>query len=230
MFNGIDAALRDAERRLNMTTRLILVFQRQYPEEDAFATVEQSLPYRDRIAGVGLGGPEIGNPPTKFARVFARCREIGWRTVAHAGEEGSAAYVAEALDILNVDRIDHGVRCDEDPVLVARLKASQTPLTVCPISNVKLRVYPDLAAHNLKRLLDAGLCVTVNSDDPSYFDGYVNRNYTGCQEALGLTQDDIYRLARNSFTAAFLTDSERRGYFAALDDFWRQSGAAIPAS
>jgi adenosine deaminase len=229
MFNGIDAALRDAERRLNMTTRLILVIQRQYPEEDAFAMVEQTLPYRDRVAGIGLGGPEVGNPPAKFARVFARSRELGWRTVAHAGEEGSAADVAEAVDVLNVDRIDHGVHCDEDPALVARLKASQTPLTVCPISNVKLRVYPDLAAHNLKRLLDAGLCVTVNSDDPSYFDGYVNRNYIGCQEALGLTQDDIYRLARNSFTAAFLTAPERSRYMTALDDFWRQNGAAIPA-
>jgi adenosine deaminase len=230
MFNGIDAALREGERRLNMTTRLIIVFQRQYPEEDAFATLEQTLPYRDRVAGVGLGGPEVGNPPAKFARVFERAREIGWRTVAHAGEEGPAAFVAEAMDVLKVDRIDHGVRCDEDPALVARLKASQTPLTVCPISNVKLKVYADLGQHNLKRLLDAGLCVTVNSDDPSYFDGYVNRNYTGCQEALGLTQDDIYRLARNSFTGAFLSDGERRGYMKALDDFWRQSGAAIPTA
>jgi adenine deaminase len=230
MFDGIDRALREAERRLDMTTRLILVIQRQYPEEDAFAMVEQALPYRDRVAGIGLGGPEVGNPPGKFARVFARGRELSWRTVAHAGEEGSAAYVTEALDILKVDRIDHGVRCDEDPALVARLKASQTPLTVCPISNVKLRVYPDLAAHNLKRLLDAGLCVTVNSDDPSYFDGYVNRNYTGCQTALGLTQDDIYRLARNSFTGAFLTDGERTRYMTALDDFWRQNGAIVPTA
>jgi adenine deaminase len=228
MFNGIDRALRDGEQRLGMTTRLILGIQRQFPEDDAFAMVEQALPYRDRVAGIGLGGPELGNPPGKFARVFQRARDLGWRTVAHAGEEGPAAYVAESVDVLKVDRIDHGVRCDEDPALVARLRELQTPLTVCPISNVKLRVYPDLAAHNLKRLLDAGLCVTVNSDDPSYFDGYVNRNYTGCQEALGLSADEMYRLARNSFTAAFLSDGERRGYLAALDTFWTQNGGTIP--
>jgi adenine deaminase len=230
MFEGIDRALREGEKRLGMTTRLILGIQRQFPEEDAFAMVEQALPYRDRVAGIGLGGPEVGNPPGKFARVYQRARDLGWRTVAHAGEEGPASYVADSIDILKVDRIDHGVRCDEDPVLVARLRQTQTPLTVCPISNVKLRVYPDLAAHNLKRLLDAGLCVTVNSDDPSYFDGYVNRNYTGCQEALGMSADDMYRLARNSFTAAFLSDSERRSYMAALDGFWTQNGGVVPTT
>ncbi len=228
MFEGIDRALRDAEKRLDMTARLIIGIQRQFPEEAAFAMVEQALPYRDRIAGIGMGGPEIGNPPGKFARVFARARELGWRTVAHAGEEGPAAFVAEAVDVLKVDRIDHGVRCDEDPALMARLRDLQIPLTVCPISNVKLKVYPDLAAHNLKRLLDAGLCVTVNSDDPSYFDGYVNKNYTGSQEALGLSASDMYRLARNSFTAAFISDSERQKHMAALDAFWAKNHGAVP--
>jgi len=228
MFNGIDHALRDGEKRLGMTTRLILGIQRQFPEADAFAMVEQALPYHDRVAGIGMGGPEVGNPPGKFSRVFQRARELGWRTMAHAGEEGPAAYVAEAVDVLKVDRIDHGVRCDEDPALMARLRDLQIPLTVCPISNVKLRVYPDLATHNLKRLLDAGLCVTVNSDDPSYFDGYVNRNYIGCMEALGLSADDIYHLARNSFIAAFLSDGERRNYLAALDTFWTQNGGTLP--
>ncbi len=228
MFRGIDAALRDGETKLGMTTRLIIGFQRQWSEEDAFATVEQALPFRERIAGVGLGGPEVGNPPAKFARVYERARALGWKTVAHAGEEGPAAYVADTVDILKVDRVDHGVHCDQDPALVRRLAERKIPLTVCPISNVKLRVFPDLKAHNLKRLLDAGVCVTVNSDDPSYFDGYMNRNYADCQTALGLTADDLYRLARNGFTAAFLSDGERRRYMAKLDDTWRAAGYAVP--
>jgi adenine deaminase len=228
MFGGIDAALRDARQMLGMTSHLIIGFQRQFSEEDAFATVEQALPYKDRIVGIGLGGPEVGNPPAKFVRVYEHCRSLGWRTVAHAGEEGPAAYVADTIDLLKVDRIDHGVHCDQDPALVKRLAERQIPLTVCPISNVKLRVYPDLKAHNLKKLLDAGVCVTVNSDDPSYFDGYVNRNYSDCQTALGLTSDDIYRLARNSFTAAFLSDEQRRKHLAGLDGAWKTAGVPLP--
>ena len=192
--------------------------------------VEQASSFRDRITGLGLGGPEVGNPPSKFARVFAQGRALGWRTVAHAGEEGPAAYVAEAVDVLKVDRIDHGVHSEESPELMARLAKSRVPLTVCPLSNVKLRVFPDLASHNLKRLLEAGLCVTVNSDDPSYFGGYMTGNFLETQRALGLSADQIYVLARNAFTAAFLGEEARARHLASLDDHWRRSGAAIPRS
>lgn len=217
VIEGIDAALREAQRDLAMTGRLILGLQRQWPEGQALELLEAARPFRERVAGIGLGGPELPNPPRKFARAFERARALGWRTMAHAGEEGPAAYVAETLDVLKVDRIDHGVRCEEDPALVARLAERQIPLTVCPISNVKLRVFPDLASHNLKRLLDAGVCVTVNSDDPSYFLGYVNDNYAGCADALGLTREDLRRLARNSFIAAFLDEPQRAQYLARLD-------------
>ena len=217
VIEGIDAALRGAERDFGMTSRLILGLQRQWSEQDALDTLEAARPWRDRVTGIGLGGPELDHPPRKFARAFERARELGWRTVAHAGEEGPAAYVAETIDVLKVDRVDHGVRCEEDPSLVSRLAELQIPLTVCPVSNVKLRVFPDLASHNLKRLLDANVCVTVNSDDPSYFLGYVNDNYAGCEEALGLTRDDLHRLARNSFTAAFLDEPRRAGYLGRLD-------------
>jgi len=217
VIEGIDAALREAEREFGMTSRLILGVQRQWSEEDALEMLESARPWRERVAGIGLGGPELAHPPRKFARVFERARALGWRTMAHAGEEGPAAYVAETVDVLKVDRVDHGVRCEEDPALVARLAERQIPLTVCPVSNVKLRVFPDLASHNLKRLLDAGVCVTVNSDDPSYFLGYVNDNYAGCDAALGLTREDLHRLARNSFTAAFLEPAQRARYLARLD-------------
>jgi adenosine deaminase len=220
MIDGIDGALRDAERRFGMTTRLIIGFQRQWSEEDAFATLEQALPYRDRIAGIGLGGPEVGNPPAKFQRVFAHARSLGWRAVAHAGEEGPASYVADTVDLLGVDRIDHGVRCEENPALVARLAARGIPLTVCPVSNVKLRVFPDLPAHNLKRLLDAGVCVTVNSDDPSYFGGYMNENFAATQEALALSRADIHRLARNAFIASFLDDAAKGRRLGEVDDYF----------
>lgn len=220
MIDGIDGALRDAERRFGMTTRLIIGFQRQWSEEDAFATLEQALPYRDRIAGIGLGGPEVGNPPAKFQRVFAHARSLGWRAVAHAGEEGPASYVADTVDLLGVDRVDHGVRCEEDPALVARLAARGIPLTVCPVSNVKLRVFPDLPAHNLKRLLDAGVCVTVNSDDPSYFGGYMNENFAATQEALALSRADIHRLARNAFIASFLDDAAKGRRLGEVDDYF----------
>jgi adenosine deaminase len=217
VIEGIDAALQAARRDFGLTSRLILGIQRQWSEDDALAMLEAARPWRERVAGIGLGGPELGNPPRKFARAFERARALGWRTVAHAGEEGPAALVAETIDLLKVDRVDHGVRCEEDPALVARLAQKQIPLTVCPISNVKLHVFPDLASHNLKRLLDAGVRVTVNSDDPSYFLGYVNDNYTGCQEALGLSREDLYALARNSFTAAFLDDAERASCINKLD-------------
>jgi adenosine deaminase len=217
VIEGIDAALREAGRDFGMTSRLILGLQRQWTEEEALEMLESARPWHERVAGIGLGGPELPHPPRKFARAFERARALGWRTVAHAGEEGPAAYVAETVEVLKVDRVDHGVRCEEDPALVARLAERQIPLTVCPVSNVKLRVFPDLASHNLKRLLDAGVCVTVNSDDPSYFLAYVNDNYAGCDAALGLTREDLRRLARNSFTAAFLDPAQRARYLARLD-------------
>ncbi len=229
MFYGIEAALAEAERNLGMSARLLVGIQRQYSEDEAMAMIDAALPFRDRIAGLGLGGPEVGHPPSKFARAFARARSLGWRTVAHAGEEGPASYVAEAVDVLKVDRIDHGVRCEEDLALVRRLAETGIPLTVCPISNVKLRVVPELAAHNLARLLRAGLRVTVNSDDPSYFDGYMTKNFAATQAALGLTADEVYVLARNAFLAAFLPEDERRRHLAALDDCWRAAGATIPS-
>lgn len=228
MFNGIDAALRDAERNFGMSTRLLVGIQRQYSEDEAMAMLEAALPFQDRIAGLGLGGPEVGHPPAKFARVFARARSLGWRTVAHAGEEGPASYVAEAVDVLKVDRIDHGVRCEDDPALVRRLAELGIPLTVCPISNLKLRVVQDLAAHNLGRLLRAGVRVTINSDDPSYFDGYMTKNFAATQAALGLSQDEIYVLGRNAFLAAFLSPPERERHLAALDACWRAAGAEVP--
>jgi adenosine deaminase len=224
VLDGIDAARQAAREKLAISTRLILGIQRQWPEAEALAMIEAALPWRERISGIGLGGPELEHPPRKFVRAFARAREIGWRTVAHAGEEGPAAYVAEAVDVLKVDRVDHGVRCEEDPALVARLAELQIPLTVCPISNVKLRVFPDLASHNLKRLLEAGVRVTVNSDDPSYFLGYINDNFVGCQEALALSRDQVYALARNSFTSAFLDDGERARYLGNLDACFSGTG------
>ncbi len=217
MLEGIDAALKDGERRFGMTTRFIVGLQRQWSEDDAFAMIEQARPYRDRVAGLGLGGPEVGNPPPKFTRVFEHARSLGWKTVAHAGEEGPAAYVADTIDFLKVDRVDHGVRCEEDTALVARLAERGIPLTVCPISNVKLRVFPDLASHNLKRLLGAGVRVTINSDDPSYFRGYMNENFLATVEALSLTREQVHQLARNGFEAAFLDIGTRERYLAMVD-------------
>jgi adenosine deaminase len=225
VIEGVDAALTDARRRLGMTTGLILGLQRQWSEDDALAVLDEAARYRDRIVGIGLGGPELPHPPRKFVRAFARARAFGWRTVAHAGEEGPAAYVAEAIDLLEVERVDHGVRCEEDPALVARLAGLGIPLTVCPLSNVQLGVFPSLAAHNVKRLFEAGLRVTINSDDPSYFGGYVSENFHATQTALGFSIDDVYALARNGFTAAFLDPADRAGYLARLDAHRLAAGA-----
>jgi adenosine deaminase len=218
-IEGIHAALSEGARKLGISAFLIMCFLRHLSEEDAFATVEEALPYRDRIVGVGLDSSERGHPPSKFARVFARCRELGWRAVAHAGEEGPPAYITEALDLLRAERIDHGVRCLEDPAVVARLAAEQIPLTVCPLSNVKLRVFPSLEQHNLRQLMAAGLRVTVNSDDPAYFGGYVNENYRAVQRALGLSREDLRRLARNSFLASFLPEAEKQRHCRSVDEY-----------
>ncbi len=208
VVDGLWRACQEA-RGLGVSAALILCFLRHLPEADAFATLEEALPHRDRILGVGLDSSERGHPPEKFARVFARCRALGLRVVAHAGEEGPASYVAGALDVLGAERIDHGVRCLEDPALVARLARERIPLTVCPLSNVRLRVFPRMDDHVLSRLLEAGVMATVNSDDPAYFGGYVTRNLEQVVEALGLGIEDAVRLARNSLEAAFLEPSER---------------------
>ncbi|MEJ0071878.1 MAG: adenosine deaminase [Pseudomonadota bacterium] len=212
-MDGILAAFDDAR---GMTGGVILVIQRHRTEEDALRMIREAMPWRDRVLGLGLGGPELGNPPQKFERAFAAARALGWRTCAHAGEEGPASYVADTLDVLKVDRIDHGVRCEDDPSLVRRLADSQIPLTVCPLSNVKLKVFPRLADHNLKRLLEAGLCVTINSDDPPYFGGYVNANYTETARALDLSPTQQRTILENGFKAAFLEPSIRARYLADL--------------
>lgn len=222
VIHGIDRALKDAQKQWGMSSALIMCFLRHLSEEEALATLEQSLPYRDKFVGVGLDSSERGHPPEKFARVFAKCRELGLRLVAHAGEEGPPEYIRTALDVLHVERIDHGVRCLEDAELTQRLAREKMPLTVCPLSNIKLRVFDKHADHNLLKLLDAGLTVTVNSDDPAYFGGYVNDNFVQMFEALPLQKDHAYRLARNSFAASFLDAATKQKYLDEVDAFFRQ--------
>ncbi|MDJ0936505.1 MAG: adenosine deaminase [Kiloniellales bacterium] len=217
VIDGIHRALTDAEVKLGLTSRLILCFLRHLDEDSALATLAQALPYKDRIVGVGLDSSELGHPPEKFERAFARSREEGFRAVAHAGEEGPADYVRGALDALKVERIDHGVRCLEDPALVERLAAGRVPLTVCPLSNLRLCVVDDMAAHPLRRMMELGLFVTVNSDDPAYFGGYVNENYAAVQDALGLSRADLAALARNSIEASFLEPEAKRALVAEID-------------
>jgi adenosine deaminase len=209
VIQGLSRACTNAQAKLGMSAALILCFLRHLSEEDAFATLEAALPHRQHFIGVGLDSSELGHPPEKFERVFARCRELGLRVVAHAGEEGPPEYMWQAIDLLKVERIDHGVACLQDPLLVAELAHTRLPLTVCPLSNLKLRVVSDLREHPLKRMLDAGLCVTINSDDPAYFGGYMNANFVQTVEALGLTRDEVMTLANNSFEASFI-DAERR--------------------
>ena len=217
VIDGIHRALSDAEAKLGLTSRLILCFLRHLDEDSALATLEQALPHKDRIAGIGLDSSELGHPPEKFERAFARSRAEGFRVVAHAGEEGPADYVRGALDALKVERIDHGVRCLDDPALVERLVAARVPLTVCPLSNLRLCVVEDMAEHPLRRMMELGLFVTVNSDDPAYFGGYVNENYAAVQDGLGLDRDDLAALARNSFEASFLEPAAKRTLVAEVD-------------
>ena len=209
IIGGLRDAMEDARTRLGITSDLILCFLRHLPEKDALATLEEALPFRDQLVGVGLDSGEKGNPPSKFAKVFAKARALGLRVVAHAGEEGPAAYVTEALVVLKVERVDHGVRCDEDPELVLRLARERIPLTVCPLSNLKLRVVKDLAEHNLGRLLHQGVHVTVNSDDPAYFGGYMADNYRTVVAALGLGAGDVVLLAENAIGAAFVSEERK---------------------
>ncbi len=219
VVEGIHQALMDAESRLGMSTRLILCFLRHLSAEAAMATLEQALPFKDRIVAVGLDSSELGHPPSKFASVFDRARAEGFRAVAHAGEEGPPAYIREALDILAVERIDHGVRCVEDPDLVTRLRSEAVPLTVCPLSNVKLRVFDTMADHNLGELLDLGLAATVNSDDPAYFGGYMTDNFLAVHAALGLSREQYVTLTDNAISASFIEHDRKAALRAELDAY-----------
>ena len=218
VIDGLSRACAEAQRRHGISAALILCFLRHLSEEAALATLEDALPHRSRFIGVGLDSSERGHPPEKFARVFARCRELGLHLVAHAGEEGPPEYIRSALDVLHVQRIDHGVRSIEDAALMQRLARERMPLTVCPLSNVKLCVYPTMAQHQLPALLAAGLCATVNSDDPAYFGGYMNANFLATFEALPqLGAREAHQLAANSFEASFVDASDKHAWRAELD-------------
>ena len=217
VLGGIRRALLEAERKWGISFRVIMSFLRHLSEADALATLDEARPYLHRIDGIGLDSSEMGHPPSKFARVFAECRELGLPVVAHAGEEGPPEYIEEALDLLRVKRIDHGVRALESEALMDRLAAEQIPLTVCPLSNVKLKVYDELSTHGLRKMLAHGIKVTINSDDPAYFGGYVNDNFIACVEALGLTEEEVIKLARNSIEASWLDAARRDVLLAQID-------------
>jgi adenosine deaminase len=219
VLGGIHRALLQGEREFGITHRLILCFLRHLSAADAMETLELALVHQAAIAAVGLDSTEAGHPPAKFADVFERARREGLLAVAHAGEEGPASYVRDALDVLKVRRIDHGVRCEEDPQLVDRLARERIPLTMCPLSNVKLKVFPSVADHNILRLLRRGLCVTANSDDPAYFGGYLNENYLALHRELGATASDLVQLARNSFEASFLPQAQKTRWLSAIEDY-----------
>ena len=211
---GLKRACNDAQEKLGISSQLIMCFLRHLSEEKAFETLEQALPFKDDIIAIGLDSSEVGHPPSKFERVFAKAREAGFLIVAHAGEEGPPAYIWEALDVLKVNRIDHGVRSEEDEQLMARLIAEKMPLTVCPLSNLKLCVVNDMGEHNIRRLLQKGVHVTVNSDDPSYFGGYMNDNFIAILQALYLSNDELKQLAIHSFEASFISDDEKQKWIA----------------
>lgn len=212
VYHGIHQALQDAKTYLNISSHLILCFLRHLSAEAAMETLQQALPYQEGIIAVGLDSSEANHPPSKFKQVFDKAKSEGFLTVAHAGEEGDADYIWQAIKLLQVSRIDHGVRCTEDPQLVTYLAEQQIPLTVCPISNIKLWIFPDMSSHNLKYLLEQGLCVTINSDDPAYFGAYIQDNYLAVQDSLNLSDSQIIQLAKNSFIASFLTEPEKDKY------------------
>ncbi|MFW1925918.1 adenosine deaminase [Acinetobacter ursingii] len=216
VLNGLKRACTDAKDKLGISSQLIMCFLRHLSEEAAFKTLEQALPFKHDIIAVGLDSSEVGHPPSKFERVFAKAREAGFLIVAHAGEEGPPEYVWEALDLLHVNRIDHGVRSDEDPALLQRLIDEKMPLTVCPLSNLKLCVVEDMAEHNIHRLLKQGVHVTINSDDPSYFGGYMNDNFLAVHAALNLSNDELKQLAINSFEASFIDSAEKQKWIATI--------------
>lgn len=217
VINGLYRACVDAQAEFGMSASLILCFLRNLSEQEAFECLEQALPQRDKLVGVGLASGELGHPPEKFARVFDQARKLGLRLVAHAGEEGPPAYIWSALDVLKVERIDHGVQALKDRLLMARLAKDRIPLTVCPLSNIKLRVFPALAQHNLAQMLETGIVATINSDDPAYFGGYINQNFSQTFAALNLSSQHAYQLARNSFEASFIDDALKRQYIDRLN-------------
>ena len=219
VVSGIHRALRDAGGQMDLSSKLIMCFLRHLSAKDAMKTLEEALAFKDWITGVGLDSSELGNPPEKFTSVFDRARREGFKTVAHAGEEGPAEYIWQALKLLKVERIDHGVRCVEDAALVEYLVKNQIPLTVCPLSNIKLGVFDHLSRHNLMQMLKLGLCVTVNSDDPAYFGGYIEENFRALYEVLRIDSQDIYQLARNAFQGSFLDPTEKKKYLDELDGF-----------
>ena len=225
VITGLHRACVDAQAQLGISSSLILCFLRHLSEDEAFETFEEAFPFRDKFIGVGLDSSERGHPPEKFERVFKRAAQLGFKLVAHAGEEGPPAYMWSALDVLKVQRIDHGVQAIHDEALMARLAKERMPLTVCPLSNQKLCVFPSLADHNLRQMLDQGLCVMLNSDDPAYFGGYLNDNYVQTFAALGLNASHAYQLACNSFEASFVSPDQKALWRQQLDDCFAQFGA-----
>ena len=219
VLNGITRALDDGQKNLGITSNLIMCFLRHLPEDSALKTLEQAIPHKDRILGVGLDSSEIGHPPSKFSRVFAKAREEGFAIVAHAGEEGPPEYVWQALDDLKIQRMDHGNRSLEDPALVKRIAGEGMALTVCPLSNLRLCVVKNMTDHPLKRMLDSGIRATVNSDDPSYFGGYMNENYKAVSHALNLSRDDIVTLAKNGINASFISEAYKNKLLSELDAY-----------
>jgi adenosine deaminase len=227
VYQGIRRALDDARQQWGMTSCLIMSFLRHLSEQQGFDVLEQAKPFLHGIDGFGLDSSEKGHPPAKFERLFKACRELGLPCVAHAGEEGPAQYVRDSLDLLHVKRIDHGVRSLEDDALVERLTAEKTPLTVCPLSNIRLRVFSDMKRHPLKTMLDRGMMVTINSDDPAYFGGYLNDNFNACLYAFDLSDRDIVQLAENSITASWLNEGQKARYLADIDRQWHDWKQAV---
>lgn len=223
VINGIHKALEDGKKKLGISSRLIMCFLRHLDEKAAMKTLEEALEYKDWITAVGLDSSELGHPPSKFEKVFEKAREEGLLTVAHAGEEGPAEYIWEALNLLKVSRIDHGNHSLDDEKLVEKLIKLKMPLTLCPLSNLKLKVVQNLKEHPLKDMMDRGLLTTINSDDPAYFGGYINENYLAVAEALNLSKDDIYKLAKNSFTASFLEDNTKQQMIKKVDQYYRKN-------
>ena len=219
---GIVEALNDAKEKFGITSAVIMCFLRHLSQEDALNTLEQSIPYKDYILGVGLDSSELGNPPSKFEDVFKKAKEQGFKLVAHAGEEADVSYIYEALDLLDIQRIDHGVQSINSEELMQRLKDEQIPLTVCPNSNIELKVFENYSQHNIKKLLDYGLNVTINSDDPAYFKGYLNQNFINLYENLDLTKDDIIKLVKNSFNSSFISDDLKKTYIKKVDEIIKQ--------
>jgi len=217
VITGIKEALADAKAKYGITSCIIMCFLRHLSQKEAFETLEQALKYKDDIIGVGLDSSELGNPPSKFKEVFQKAKEEGFKLVAHAGEEADFSYIYEALDLLNINRIDHGVQSIKSPELMQRLKDEQMPLTVCPNSNIELKVFETYKEHNIKELLDYGLNISVNSDDPAYFKGYVNQNFINLYENLPITEDDVITLVKNSFKSAFISDELKEAYLARVD-------------